>query len=99
MIRLIGFLFVAAGVVVGLLDWSAQGGGTRMPKLRDLGTLWFQIDRDSLQLAQPAIERHVSATLWQSVIQPALLLPAAPSLILFGLLVFFLGLSGRRRYR
>jgi hypothetical protein len=33
-----------------------------------LGQVWADIDRQSLLLAQPAIERHVAAWLWDPVI-------------------------------
>jgi hypothetical protein len=100
-LRLLGFLFVAIGVIVAVLDWRAAGRTVDAFVFRDIGTVWFALHRESLQLAQPAVERHISVWLWQKLLQPALLLPAAPTLMLAGLALLLLGLSGgrRRRYR
>ncbi|MEL6766608.1 MAG: hypothetical protein AAFP17_05465 [Pseudomonadota bacterium] len=41
-----------------------------------LGQWWAEIDRSSLLLLQPAVERHYDPALWEDVIQPILEAPA-----------------------
>ncbi len=91
--RLLGWLLFFAGLVVFAGDlWSylTLDRLTLMP----FGEVWATLDRDSLAVAQPAIERHVSVWLWQSVIFPMLLLPAAPILTVLGIVLILLS---RRR--
>ncbi len=57
-----------------------------------LGEQWFRLHRESLSLAQPAIQRHIAPWLWDPVMQTVLLWP--------GWLVFgVLGLVLRRLFR
>lgn len=65
--------------------------------LSAVGEIWFRIDSDSLELAQPAIERHLWPWLWDPVILTVLLWPAYATLL--GLGVIFLLLFRRRRRR
>jgi hypothetical protein len=75
MLRIIGAALAAAGLVALAFDVSEPAGdGFR---LRTIGEWWFRLDRDSLQLAQPAIERHVAVWLWDPVLLSVLLAPAA----------------------
>ena len=91
--RVFAWLLVLSGLVVFAGDfWSYLA--TDLFALRPLGEVWAAIDRDSLAILQPAIERHVWAPLWHDVIFPALLLPAAPVLLALGLLLI---LVTRRR--
>lgn len=100
MLRLIGFLFVAFGVVIAGTDWIATGSSLAAFRFREIGVVWSAFDRSSLDGLRPAVE-SVSAGLWPAVVEPALFLPAAPVVIVVGLLFFLLGLRGqqRRRYR
>jgi hypothetical protein len=99
MLRLIGFVISAAGVLIGILDWQKGGSTFASFHFRDIGTIWAGLNKDSLLLLQPAVERHISVDLWQKVIQPFLLFPAAPVVLLIGIVVFMLGLRSYRRYR
>ena len=60
-----------------------------------VGELWFRLDPSSLEVAQPAIQRHVLPELWDPVILFVLLQPAAAVLAVPGL--FSLLLCRRRR--
>ena len=59
-----------------------------------VGRLWFEIDSDSLQLLQPAIERHVDPALWSNLILPFL---ETPSFIVFALIGVILAYGFRKR--
>jgi len=72
--RVLGWLFVLAGagfLAADAVAWLRAGAVIPTP----LGQIWFWLDRFSLNLAQAVIERYVAASLWQSAVGPALLLP------------------------
>jgi hypothetical protein len=91
--RFLGWLLVLAGLVVLgrdlLLFWDT---GRFAPIV--LGQLWYDLSPNTLQLAQPAIQRHVSPYLWDPVIQTVLLWWAFA--IFFGLGIVLLALFRRR---
>ena len=92
--HLLGWLLVLCSLVVFAGDLWAYMALDRFA-LRPFGEVWAAIDRDSLAVVQPAIERHVWAPLWQDVIFPVLLWPAAPVLLVAGGLLIW----GTRRRR
>jgi hypothetical protein len=85
-LRILGWLLLFAGLVVFAGDLWTYLTVDRFT-LQPFGEVWATIDRESLAILQPAIERHISVWLWESVIFPALLLPAAPVLAVLGLLL------------
>lgn len=94
--RIVGLIFVllAAAAVVGDL-FAMESGDFRF---RDVGEVWFLLHKESLQLAQPAIERHVSQALWDPYIVTVLTWPLAPALAICGVAFLLLGrlIFGRR---
>jgi hypothetical protein len=70
-----GWMLVALGLIAAALDLLLDPPAES--RLRALGEWWFRLHPGSLQLAQPAIERHVSPALWDPVILTALEAPAA----------------------
>ena len=84
----LAWIFGAAGIAVAVWDLAIGPEG----RLRDLGEHWFAIHPDSLQLAQPAVERHVHAALWEGAIQPVLTWPTV--YVLFGLAALCLLIRG-----
>ncbi len=95
-LAIVFFLFAALALVWDLVRWGGKGP----VYLADLGTDWYALHPASLQLAQPAVQRYLSPALWDSFIQPVLLVPAV---LLFGglglvfLLLHALTSGGRRR--
>jgi len=79
--RFLAWIFLILTIVAVFLDWRAIVEDGEFV-LRPLGTLWTDIHSASLQTLQPAIERHVSPALWDSVVQPLLTSPAA---LVFGI--------------
>jgi len=79
--RFLAWVFLILTVVAVVFDWLALQEGDGFI-LRPLGELWASLHSASLQLLQPAIERHVSPALWESVVQPLLESPAA---LVFGI--------------
>ena len=97
MFKWIGGILVLLGIAVLVSDVIAgMDGGFR---LTALGEWWFWAHPDSLQVLQPAVERHVSRGLWDWVVQPLLEWSLAIELIVLGLIVLFLrwGLGRRNR--
>lgn len=96
--RFIGWLILLSGLVVegrDVLGWY----DTSHYKAVALGELWFQIDRNSLLLVQPAIQRYIAAWPWDWVIAPMLQFPAALSISFFGLVLIWLFRRRERRSR
>ena len=94
--RFLGWILLLLALVVLAMDMfpSMHQGGARFAAT---GELWAAIHRDSLLLAEPAIDRHVWPGLWQAVIVPVLLLPAAAVLGVPAILLLLLGRRPRRR--
>ena len=73
--RAIAWILLALAAIVGAHDalnfWQT---GTYDPL--QLGTLWYQVDRGSLNLVQAVVERYVHPVLWEDVIFPCLVWPA-----------------------
>jgi hypothetical protein len=86
MLRIIALVCGVTGAAALAYDVTAQGPF----RLRDFGEWWFRLHPDSLQLAQPAIERHVAPFLWDPVLLTALTTPAAPALLAAGLLALLI---------
>lgn len=105
--RGIGWLLILLAAAILAYDtWVWQGGEPLLPRppgeasafhLTRVGEVWFYLHPGSLQLAQPAIERHLWPALWNPVMITVLLLPAALLVLALGLL--FLVLFRRRRRR
>ncbi len=87
MLRIIGLILILLGAAALYFDAAAAEDGFR---LRALGEVWFEVHPNSLQLIQPAIERHISPVLWDPVMLTLLTWPLAPMLAIPGLLLFFL---------
>lgn len=84
--RVLGLLLVCLGILVGAHDIVSQG------RLEAFGAWWFMVHRDSLQLLQPALERHVAIWLWDPLMLTLLQWPLA--LLLGGIGVAVLALRG-----
>jgi hypothetical protein len=73
--RIIGWLLVLAALVVlvaDLIGWL----DTHHLAFAAAGQLWFEVSPSTLELAQPAIQRHLAPWLWDPVLQTILLWPA-----------------------
>lgn len=105
-IRGIGYLFILAAIGIAIweaVDYFASDTAEAL-SLTPLGQLWCQIHCTSLQEFQPAVERHLSAGLWQSFIQPWILEPPALAVffaigVLILVLAWLIALPFRRRRR
>ena len=98
--RALAWILLVLAVIVGGHDaLTYLKTGTYAPT--ELGALWYQFDRGSLNLVQAVIERYIHPILWQDLIFPFLVWPAWLVLgsfaVLFGMLS---GMgSGKRKRR
>ena len=83
--RIVGWLLVLVALVVlvsDLIAWFDTGTLSAVAA----GQLWFEISPTTLELVQPAIQRHVAAWLWDPIVGlltlPAALVLGAPGLLL-----------------
>ncbi len=96
--RLVGWLFILAALVAEGHDlWGLWDTGHY--QVSALGQLWAEVNRNSLLLLQPAIQRHVSVWLWDWVIFPVLQWPAPITLVVPGILLVWLCRRRDRRRR
>src|SRR5258708_33943423 len=76
--RLLGWLIFLAGLIIvgrDLLAWLDTGAFHAIA----IGELWFKLHPTSLEIFQPAVQRHIHPALWDWVIQPVLLWAAGLS--------------------
>ena len=92
-VRLLGLIFLAAALALASYDaiTSLSDGLIRVTKL---GDVWFGIHQNSLQLLQPAIERHVAVWLWDPVMLSIL---TSPTWLVLGAIGIILVLLGRKK--
>jgi len=96
--RAIGWaLLIAAAIVVAadLVGWYTYGRFM----LLATGDLWFRISPNTIEVAQPAIQRHVAAWLWDPIIVTVLLWPSELVLAVPGLFLAWVCRARERRRR
>jgi hypothetical protein len=91
--RLFGLLFLAAAFITLVIDGtkSIAASGVR---ITPFGQYWNDIHSTSLQLLQPALQRHVAEWLWDPV---ALNILTSPAWLVLGILGAVLMLIGRKK--
>lgn len=95
--RWIGLALVAMALAVLAADLVAWWGGADFWQTAALGDWWFWVHAGSLQLLQPAVERHISPDLFDPYILKLLEWPAFAQIGVLGLA--FLGVSRLFRRR
>jgi hypothetical protein len=95
LIRCAGYLALIAGLVVGTLD-VARSVSAGAFKMQVLGEMLFNLLGERYLLLQPAVERHVSETVWNWLVLPLTLQPALVVLFVLGLLLVALGWRRRQ---
>ena len=91
--RLVGVLILAGGFVTFIYDGTKSIAGGAMV-FTPVGQIWNNVHATSLQLLQPAVERHVAVWLWDPVILSVL---TAPAWVVLGVLGCILMLIGRKK--
>ena len=91
--RFIGLWILAVAFVALIRDGTKTIAGSAVA-VTTLGKDWENFHPSSLQLVQPAIERHVAEWLWNPVIQTVL---ARPTWLVLGVVGALLVLIGRKK--
>ena len=94
MFRLLGLLFGMAFFIRVFFDFQYTVMQGRSFRLIETGQVWRSIHKDSLLQLQPAVERYLSPSIWESVSFPVLTAPLAPLLAILS--IFFL-IAGARK--
>jgi hypothetical protein len=92
-LRTLGLWILALGFVFLVYDGTKSIAGDQV-YFTKLGEVWNWVNSTSLQLLQPAIERHVAEWLWNPVILSVL---TAPAFLVFAVLGAILMLLGRKK--
>lgn len=87
-------LLIAAAILISDGLSGVEEGSFR---LTALGEWWFWLHSDSLQLLQPAIERHISPVLFDPYILTLLEWPAATQFLVLGGVFLLIGRSPWQR--
>jgi hypothetical protein len=93
LLRFLGLWILAAAFVWLVIDGTKSIAGNAI-YVTQLGKTWYDLNPNSLQLIQPAIERHVAVWLWNPVIQTVL---EQPTWLVLGILGSILILLGRKK--
>ena len=89
LLRVFGMFLLCLAIVVGVKDlfqWYQTNGFN----LTDLGSFWYSLHPNSLQLLEPALTRYLSPFLWDPIFITILLYPATSVFGLPGLLLVLL---------
>ncbi|MCG6122235.1 MAG: hypothetical protein MEP57_05945 [Microvirga sp.] len=89
-LRLVGFLLVAAAFVGFVVDGARTIANAEL-SFTPLGQVLFQLFPESFPMLEPAITRHVHPMLWDPVVLNLLLAPAAVVAFVLGALLLWLG--------
>jgi len=91
--RFVGFVILAGAFIPLVYDGTKSIAGRQLV-FTPLGQVWNNIHSTSLQLLQPAIERHISPYLWDPVVLNIL---TAPAWLVLGIVGAILMLIGRKK--
>jgi len=91
--RFVGFVILAGAFITLVYDGTKSIAGRQLV-FTPLGQVWNNIHSTSLQLLQPAIERHISPYLWDPVVLNIL---TAPAWLVLGIVGAILMLIGRKK--
>jgi hypothetical protein len=92
--RFVGLLILATAFVLLIYDGTKSIAANAII-ITKVGDLWFNVHQNSLQLLQPAVERHVGEWLWQAVIQPFVL--EQPAWLVLGVIAVLFIMLGRKK--
>ncbi len=90
LLRLAGFLLVAAGFVAAVMDGARSIAASEIDYAR-LGESAFRLLGERFLALQPAVERSLHPLLWDPVLTNLLLAPTSLLLLALGFLLLRLG--------
>ncbi|CAM5193735.1 hypothetical protein ARD30_06530 [Bosea thiooxidans] len=90
LLRLVGYLLVATGFVMVVLDGARSIANSGL-RFTALGEVLASALQERYGLLQPAIERNIHPLLWDPVLLTLLQAPAAFAALLLGFALLWLG--------
>ncbi|WP_293798852.1 hypothetical protein [uncultured Bosea sp.] len=90
LLRLIGYLSVAAGFVALVIDGARSIANAGL-RFTSLGEVLIAVIQERYQLIQPAVERNIHPLLWDPVVVTVLHAPVAAVALLLGFALLWLG--------
>ena len=93
--RFLAVVALAVAVILAVVD-ATRSIATSELVLTPLGTSWYAVSPDTLNLAQALVQRYVFPALWDPMIVSILTLPG---FVVFLVLALLFHLIGRRRSR
>lgn len=90
LLRLIGYLSVAAGFVALVIDGARSIANAGL-RFTPVGEVLIAIIQERYQLIQPAIERNLHPWLWDPLLLSVLRAPVAAVALLLGFALLWLG--------
>lgn len=90
LLRLIGYLSVAAGFVALVIDGARSIANAGL-RFTPLGEVLIAVIQERYQQIQPAIERNLHPWLWDPLVLSVLRAPAAVIALLLGFALLWLG--------
>ncbi|WP_319412124.1 hypothetical protein [uncultured Cohaesibacter sp.] len=90
-------LWICALALLALVLDGVRSIAANAIVMKSLGETWFEISRESLNLAQAVIQRNMHPLIWDPLIQWILMAPAWLVVGLIGLLFVYLGRKRRPR--
>lgn len=88
--RFSGYIILASALVAVVADASKSIARSELVTV-PFGQMWFELSPETLNMAQAAIQRHVSPQLWDPFIQTLLTWPVWVVLAPLGLLLLWMG--------
>jgi hypothetical protein len=93
LLRFTGLWILAAAFIFFIYDGTKSIAGQAMI-MKPFGETWNDIHSTSLQLLQPAIERHIALWLWDPVVLSVL---TSPTWLVLGVVGIVLIIVGRKK--
>lgn len=94
--RFLAVISLAVAVILAVVDATRSIAASDLV-LTPLGTSWFAVSPETLNLAQAMVQRYVFPALWDPVIVTILTLPGFVVFLVLALLFFMIGRRPSRR--
>ncbi|RST87753.1 hypothetical protein EJC49_03850 [Aquibium carbonis] len=95
--RFLSVVSLAVAVILAVIDATRSIAASELV-LTPLGTSWFAVSPETLNLAQAVVQRHVFPALWDPILVTILTLPGFVVFLALALLFYMIGRRPARRF-
>ncbi len=95
--RFLSVVALAVAVILAVVDATRSIAASELV-LTPLGTSWFAVSPESLNVAQALVQRYVFPVLWDPIIVTILTLPGFVVFLVLALLFYMIGRRPARRF-